>query len=206
MQPIESLLSGLLPFVPDCPEPVALHWLRYGAFRLCNESGIWKTRITMPVKTGEVAVPIPLPAGASLSKIKTACFNGEPLEPLANAILDEKHPGWSSGVSGKPFCYSEVAGNAITPFPTADGELTLHCMLKPIKDAVELPDFLVEDWGMVIQAGALMMLYLQPDKPWSSPYAAGTQASLFNQGLQDARHEAQHSKQDAPIRTKPHFF
>ncbi|MGQ5522920.1 phage adaptor protein [Chitinimonas sp. PSY-7] len=206
MQPIETLLNGLLPFVPDCPEPVALHWLRDSAARLCSESGIWKALITLPVKAGQVAVPIAVPAGAAIANIKAVTFNGEPLEPKADVLLDEAHPNWLSGVAGKPFCYGEGASNAITPFPTADGTLTLRCTLKPSMDATELPGSLINDWGSIIQAGALMMLYLQPDKPWSNPSAAGTQASLFEQGVREARHEATHGKQDAPIRTKPHFF
>ncbi|TSJ85956.1 hypothetical protein [Chitinimonas sp. BJB300] len=206
MTPLDRLLTGLLPAVPDYPEPVALHWLRESAAKLCTESGIWRAPIVMPVTAGQVATPIPLPAGAALVGIQSAKFNGYPLTPKSDAAMDEQHPDWLDGIEGAPFCYAEGAANALTPYPTATGSLALRVTLKPALAATELPRFLVEDYASAIQAGALAMLYLLPGKAWSNPQAVGTQMALFNDGVLAARDRAQHGKHGAPIRTQPHFF
>lgn len=195
MRPIEDVFPHVLPHAPNCPRPAALLYVREAAIEFCRRTRIWRHADAFDYE-GEPFVCVP--PDSSLFEIEQAKFDGRRLAAAAHFDRDDE--------SGPPQYVTQVTPNTISIVPQAIGRLWLSLFLVPSQDAKTLPDFLLDQHGKALGAGALASILLLPNQPYTNPQLA----AIFDQQFQGAcdRSFASHVKgqQRARLRSHARYF
>lgn len=203
MKDLELLLPRVLEKVAICPEPTALRHLRDAAVEFCRRTRVWRFEDSFTVDgggDGEFAVE----PDSTVFEVTHARFGDIDLTARTADWLDKNEPGWRTVDPGTPRWLTQVECGSvrINPPPGQTGTLTLELILVPSNDADQLPDVLVDSFGMAIADGALATLLALPAE-FGNLQLAAVHADRFTDAL--GRWSAQIAKgqQRAPRRVKP---
>ena len=191
---IDTLLKFVLPYLPGCPENLAIDALRSAAVRLCEDSLIWRYNITpIDVVTGTDEYTINPPSKSSIIAPITIQYDGQdvPLPIRTEEWLDIHDSGWRLGKDGQPTAVVMLAPEIIKlnrkPEKDITGGLVPRVALKPTDSADTIDDILATHWKKALRFGALNELYEIPGKKWSDAERAEHYGNLFNFEVQRAR-------------------
>lgn len=201
MRDIEDLLPNVLPYTPGCAEPTAVKHLRDAAERFCKRTRCWRFIDKFQTR-GDHHEIVAVPADASLFEVEWARFEGRELEPITpQADTYHMQEGYT-----QPMYITQVNPTCLSIEPHAVGLLEVSMFLFPAPTALELPDFLVTDYGLDLANGALATLLLLPNQPFTSPQLAAVYEGKFQQALDKNFAQNMRGQQRARKRTKPNFF
>lgn len=201
MRDIEDLLPNVLPYAPGCAEPTAVQHLRDAAVRFCERTRCWRFIDTFQT-TGEHHEILVVPSDAVLFEIEWAKFNNRELEAVSpQAATWHNQDGYT-----EPRYITQVNPNCVSLEPHAVGELVISMFLKPAPTALEIPAFMICDFGRALADGALATLLLLPNQPFTNPQLAMMFETKFQQALDRNFALNMRGQQRAPKRTKSNNF
>ena len=201
MREIDELLPYVMPYAPGLAEPTAVQHLRDAAVRFCERTRCWRLIDTFQTQ-GDHHEITAVPSDAVLFEIEWASFDGRKLEPVSPKP-DNFHT--DAGLTD-PVYITQVTPSCVSIEPHAVGELKISMFLKPMMTALELPSFLVSDYGRNLADGALSTLLLLPNQPFTNPQLAMVFETKFQQALDRNFALNMRGQQRAPRRTKSNNF
>lgn len=206
MRDYEDFFPHVMPYAPGCAEPTVIHNLRQAAKEFCQRTRLWRSDDEFPI-TPESCDVICVPNGAQLIEIEHVTFNGFPLIPKAIVDLDRDTPYWRNDKdTTQPVYFTQIEPDTIRVVPAATGTLKINTILSPSSDGDSVPDWMVDQYGRTIAAGALKDILLTPGQPFFNADLAATFAGRFYVALDDKASMHVRGQQRAPVRTRAHFL
>ena len=201
MREIDELLPYVMPYAPGCAEPTAVQHLREAVIRFCERTRCWRFIDTFQT-TGEHHEILAVPSDAVLFEIEWAKFNERELEAVSpQAATWHNQDGYT-----EPRYITQVNPNCVSLEPHAVGELVISMFLKPAPTALEIPAFMICDFGRALADGALATLLLLPNQPFTNPQLAMVFETKFQQALDRNFALNMRGQQRAAKRTKSNNF
>lgn len=197
----DNILRDVEPYVTSCGLPTIRNAIREAAIKLCRKSLVWNDYLgPINVFEDQVAYPLPTPRETEISMILNVYFSKSNMPLLTSKEITEKYPqypkyyeedGTEKVIKKKPMCAFTLSKNTINLAPVPDKDypnaLKLFVAYQPTLDAKGMDGDIIYHYYDVIRDGALHLLYLMPDKPWSQAERAQYHAKLFNYGCNKAR-------------------
>lgn len=194
--PYEALLPEVLPYVPDCPELVAVNAVRNACIEFAEQTDF--VRYVMdPITTRPFVgtYDLDLPSGTVLGRIIQAFHDDFPLKPITEDLAESISPGgdWRQNTGNPRYILQmdDPAQVIITPMPQERhvGGLKLIVSLKPSRDSTTCDDQLRERFAEDIAAGAIARLYSIKGQPYYDPQAAVIYRAKFVAAMGKAKRE-----------------
>ncbi len=205
MREIEELLPEVVQRAASLPEPTAIKAIRDVARDFCERTKVWKERdritVSDPDNIGLNNVP-----DAEVVIIQEASLDGQQLTVKDPDELDVELPGWEDvevGTSAAKYL-TQLTPNTVTIVPKATGILRYRAVMQPTREAMTLPDFLVQRYGSQIGLGAAGVVLTLPDTGFGNPTLGGVLLRSFESYIN--RIEANRPTLRPPRRTRAHFF
>ena len=205
MKPIDDLLPLILPRAPGCPEPLACDAIRQAAIEFCERTKLWRdTDQYLADEFGDVLAP----SQSVVHQIEDARFDGHRLTPISVQDLNDRHPDydWTTQQGDQPKYITQLHPNTVKIVPAWTGMITLTLLLKPSNDALEIPDFMVDQYARVIADGALAEILMVPGQPYTNPQGGAMYSQRFQQRLDSLQVQNIKGQHRAPVITKASFF
>lgn len=203
MQDIDLFLPDVFVHVANCPEPLALRMLREAARQLCRRVLDWKEWDEASVTTPDCEAIVGI-SDASVVRIESATLDGTSLKPLSNKELDETLRDWST-IEGVARYVTQLTPNTITVAPKASGLLRARLILEPSREALTLPDHLLDRHAALLGIGAAARILKTPGEHANPQLALNLQAD-FNAALNNLFTNSTRGQTGARPRTKASFF
>jgi hypothetical protein len=202
--------DDVLPYVPGCPQAMALNAIRKAAIEFCEKSWAWiYNPAAQDVVASQIEYPFSTPSNAVVNKVLRAWYDNKPIHPLSPDQLDEMFANWRT-TSGTPEYHTQEDERNLllvqVPAASLTGGLKMRLSLKPKFDAADIESRMYEEYREAIASGALYRLMSSPKKPYSDPNTAIFHKSAFDDKAADVRHKVQKGYARAPLRNTPHFF
>lgn len=211
MRDIDELLPQVLPYAPRVPEPTAIRFIRECAIEICTVGKQWRVTDSFPVMDPESEGLCTEPDAAIIS-IEAASLDGQKLKPATIAWLDANVDAWESATveeAGTAKYITQLTPNTVTVTPKATGMLSARFVLKPSLTATTLPDFLIDEHGIIIGKGAAGRILTMPrqDNPEEVvPQVGVGLLNEFNRFLDTLRTSASKGQQGAVRRSRATWF
>lgn len=201
----------VIPNVQGCPLSIVNNAIRNAVIEFCEKSLLWKLESEhTDVLAGQNRYTFSAPADAKVSQTVFASIENRPLIMTSLDDLDALHPGWRELESERPLWYYMDTDDSIrlVGIPSVDipKGLEVHVALKPTRDSVGCPEFILENWAETIAHGALYRLNSMMGKPWASVDMVAYHRGLFREGLSRAKSKSLRSRQGTPKTIIPRAF
>lgn len=203
---IEDMLPEVLIYARGCPELSALKHIRDAARRFCDQVRSWRDTdvftVSTPASEGLCSI-----ADAAIVAIERARFDGYDLVPQTIRWLDENIDDWRSlEESSRALYITQLTPNTVTIVPKMTGALTAHLILKPSREALQLPEYLLTDHGTVIGQGAAARVLALPNTEYANPQLSLKLDADFERSISSLSRKASKGQQGARLRSRPSFF
>lgn len=205
MQAWSTWFPDLLPHVPGCPQILAEHELRRAAQVLMRRTRAWRIdEAARPVVAGQATVSVaPTSAELELVRVEAVWFDGKPLEPVTDDVMDALYShDWRSD-TGTPSRFLQWVPGEIRLYPLPDANavtgVTLRLSVAPSESSTGLPDDLAIRFRDEIHVGAKARLMLYPGRPWTNPDLGAVYGQAFDSLVGTATAAAARSYSDARI-------
>lgn len=205
MVDFEEAFNLVMPFLPSCPEPIAIDGLRNATIELCERTRIWKSedRFTLSSGINDVCVP----NGSTLIKVEGARLNGKTLEPISTQALNSKYQSYDwRQLEGEPEFITQTEHDTLTIVPKGEGTIELATVLAPSFDAERIPRFIMSRYKQTLAQGAIAYAMMLPSERYYNPDLAMTFRARFERDLDRLSTKGHTGQQGAPIRSKPSYF
>ena len=232
MATLRDFMPHVLPFVSGCPEITATAHLRTALSEWCSKTRCWTHQVRNLVATTSSRIPIPVPPGTVIHDIAECWLDGRRLEPVP---FSDHDPDMMDG-EGQPYGFTQQRPGQISLVPRGTGVLRLNVYLKPaqtpsgkttiafsvydpdvfdgvydesvapVPGVLEVPDFILDQWGAFIGAGAAAWIKLIPNQPWTDPQGAAVHRSAFQSEMERNFSRNIGGQQRAPRRSRAHFL
>lgn len=193
MASYESFLPDIIPMVPGCPDTLIENNIRSATIELCEKAEVYQRELD-PITTveGIYEYDLEAPSGTSVDQILWATYEGNDLEPITSALLEQRRPKWRlASYSGTPEYFVQQSRTAfyLAPIPdtTKASSLQVRAVLKPTHRSTSCDDDIMNDYKDTIVNGTLFRLLRMPSKDWTDYAGAQVYATLFNQLLTEAK-------------------
>lgn len=192
MQALNKFHQYILPDVPGAPISVVNSALLSTIIDFCEKSLIWKKRSEeTDIVAGYNLYSYAPETGTKVVEADAAFINGSELTPTTEELMNMSMPGWQSSESATPKWFYMTSDKTIRiiPTPTEDisAGLVVDTILRPTRDATEVPDFIYEDWAETIAYGTLSRLMAMANRTWSAPQMVSYYTRKYRQGLSRAK-------------------
>ena len=202
MRDIDDLLPQVMTFAKSVPEPVALRFIR----QFCRRTRLWRASDQFQIAASDSEALCAIP-DARVYEVHKAWLDDRPLEPRTIAWLDDNVFDWMDiEEAGSGLYVTQTEPNTIRVVPRASGLLRLRLILEPSRDALTLPDFLIDDHGELIGKGAAGRIMLLPEPEYANPQLGAAYVQEFESKLGGEHIKATKGQQGARLRTKGSFF
>lgn len=217
MKLLDDFMPHILPWVPNCPTPMAEQALLVVARDFCARTMITQQWFTLPSTSGVNEYDIDLPQQQDLDRILYAAYRDLPLRlaPLNDvtrpSALRTDVPDVGV-VSGTPLtAFIPLPGQAtfqVFPVPneTLADAFTLRVSYVPRRDATALEDILYDDWLDGLTAGVIAYLLKMPGQPFSNPLLANEYARAFTAAVGQAYSDSRRGYVVTSMRVTPRSF
>lgn len=203
-----ALLSDLLDRVhdeyPAVPEAMALRALSDATKEFCSRTHAWQASIPrVNLRDGRRFYELYPDEGVQIVALKEVRFDGTVVTPLSAELgnISIRSPS-----PGAPRYYTQISPTTLELVrePDVEGTLTVKAALTLARNAteVELPDTLLDEYGIQIAAGAKLYLARQVGQPWSSPENAVGHGGVFYTSITDAKRRVFASLGDAQMQVQ----
>ncbi len=207
----KSFYPYILPHIDGCPSLLVEQALRSSAIEFCEKTLIWRQpAIGVTVYADEPCYSFGAPEGARVIQATEVYINGMKLIQTSLHDLTVLEPEWRARESTLPTHYfmNDAQSIQLVGKPTEDipESLDIYVALKPSRDSNICPEFLLEDWGEVIAAGAILRLMQMAKKTWSDTTTVANYLRTFKVGITTARHKTIKSRQLRAAKMQPVVF
>lgn len=205
MRDIYELAPLVLPFARNCPEPTVVQYLREAAIKFCERSRSWRSDTVYPLITPEISIMSS--CDAVIIDIESVRWRqdagdqwGMKLDPVT---YDEVAGEYREG---NPRYYTQMNAGKLQVSPFTAGELRVVMYLKPDRQAMELPDYLIELHPEIIAAGALAKILMLPGYDFTDTNLAMVHLNDFNSACDSHFRDNKRGQQRARSRSKASFL
>lgn len=210
--------------IPSLPVQDIQDAVRNACRRLCKETWIYKYTlplINVVAATAEYTLTIPEALYAELEAIPEDGVrykeNGESTAAFYNLTctsedeLDSSYSSWRYDTAPCPrLFYVDNINKHLFLYPKPEDSSTsgleVTCILKPSRTCLTVPDFLYDDYELIIEAGALEDLFNRKNRSFYDPQEAGRQGGIFRQGYNDAKLKRFTGATNKPSSVKMGYF
>jgi len=201
MLDIDYFLPEVLRYAPNTSDVVGQRHLITAARELCTRLKIWRETDRFPITAPDMQGVCTI-RDADIERIEAAFLDGVPLEPKTVAWLDDNEPAWSidEEATGNSRYVTQLEPNTVTVVPRAEGTLNVRLILKPARDALSLPAFLLNDYSNEIGRGAAAVILTDPNS--ENPQLGIDHRAWFEGRLDTLATKAAKGQQGARLRTK----
>lgn len=211
MAAVSSFLRFVLPSAPTALELAVERYLVDSAIDLCRETGIWRETLPLAdVTANDPLVTLTVPENSQVLQITDLYFDGQHIDPIPPDALPKQGDHWFDKTSALPHGYFSTVSGVVTlvPAPEADRTAVVRASVKlaPSRNAITLPDFLLERFPEVVAMGALKRLAMEPGQAYSDPNKAQTYEIMIANKLRLIRNEAQQGQTRSRFRVRARFF
>lgn len=218
IRPLTDLLSMVRPLVNGCPIPFALQALRIAAIRYCERTSCWRHIASYDVTDQGGAVVCPY--YAAIHRFETADMDHWPLTPVQYSHIEPSDRDAEASDNAVPRYITQISPGTVNVYPFRTGRLTVSLFLKPrignewcptlegpFDDAFDvIPEFLVQQHGHIIADGALEVLMLTPNQPFTNYDLGMRHAAKFEKAMDATDSTSIRGQQRARLRAKPQWF
>lgn len=232
MATLRDFMPYVLPFASGCPEITATAHLRAALAEWCSKTRCWTHQVRNLQATLSSRIPVPVPPGTVIHDIAACWLDGRRLEPVP---FSDNDPDMMDG-EGLPHAFTQERPGQISLVPRGEGILRLNVYLKPavtpsgkttiaysvfspdvydgvysegvatVPGVLDVPDFIVEQWGAYIGAGAVAWIKMIPNQPWTDPVGAATHRASFQAEMNRNFSRNIGGQQRAPRRSRARFI
>jgi hypothetical protein len=201
-----DLLPEVLPHLAADPSnPMTEAALRNAVIEFCKDSWIWRHYPdAIDVTAGESTYELEPPAGADVSAVLLAKFDGETITPQSTDQIDVLYPQWRTQAGTvKHFVQVDTETIILVPLPdvTLTSGLELVLALHPRRSAISFPRWITSQYMEQIAAGAIGRLMMMPDKAWSNQKTGAGYLGVFRNAIDVARAAGVSGLSRAVVRT-----
>lgn len=200
MRQFSDLFPLIVPHVPGAPEPLIRAHCALAARQLCSNLRCWSEWLE-PVQAQAPGTEYDLeaPLGAHVILVEAVTVNGRDGH-LAAWRTYKVDPALAGGDLVVPVSHAvfRLGGN-VPP----GAEIRLRVVLEPTRDAVAVPDHVLDLYGEAIADGAIASLMLLPGQPFSNPQMAGVHAGAFVAAVDSAHPREWRSRTNVTPRVRP---
>lgn len=204
----DDFLPLVLPYLPGCPESIAVEHLIQSARVFARKSLAWNYELPLITTTlqSDGTTPtanyfLPLGADEMLVKVLSVDVNGCLYYPLNDGSLSRRIVRDQCGGRIAQVIKSDPS-ITITPTVSSGQAIFAQVAVMPTSDTdSEWPDSL-EEYAKDIAAGAIATLAMMPKKTWSDTSTAAIQEAFFNDRCSTIYHQV--AKTLIPTRTAAH--
>lgn len=184
MKLIDALEADVMPFVPGCPEPLAVSMMRRAAEDFCRRTSAWRAALAPLAADGTATTfALTIPAGAAVHKllrVTSQPTDQAPLEALLLEPLEAQRRLDDGDHTLLAFIDTGRTSLAVWPAQPSGASIVATAALKPTLTADELPDAVLNQHGVAIAAGARALLLAMPGKAWANESAAAIDAATYD--------------------------
>ena len=206
MIPIEEIFPDVLTFVSACPEPVLQRHVIEVAQEFCRETKIWRDTDRMKI-TGAHCEGVCSYANTHILGILDARLNGRLLTAQTTHWLDTNIPRWDDeDYTGQAEYVTQINPMTLRVVPGEQGMLKVRLTLSPSRDADELPEFLMDEYRLMIASAVAGRIMILPALDISDPQRGQALIQEFNSRLPQIKTKVTKTQLGARLRTRPHYF
>lgn len=205
---LDEILSEVSIYAPAAPEGLAIKFLREAAQDLCRRGKSWRATETHQVVTPECEVILAEP-DAQIIEVEYAALNGRPLTPMTVADMDLADPGWMhryTAEDGAGRYVVQLQHDTLTIMPREPGEITCRLVLAPSREALTVPDFLVEKYKTQLGRAAAGRLLTIPNSEIANPQLGAALVAEWASTLDSLAFREQRTQLRTKPRNRPSYF
>jgi mRNA-degrading endonuclease toxin of MazEF toxin-antitoxin module len=204
MRDIDDMLSQVMPFAPNAPEPLVLRHIREIAREFCQVAKVWREReefeISSPTCIGIIGSD-----DKAIVEIESASLNDRKLDPVTVGWLNDNRPQWNDDADhpeSTAIYITQLTPNTITVTPRESGTVRAMLVLQPSLTAQSLPDLLFDVHLTTIARGVASRVLITPGADFANPQLGLTLYNEFLGNRSTAKTVATKGQQGARLRTK----
>lgn len=207
----DAFLPEVLPYVPECPEIVALNAVRNACIEFCEKSLYWLyTHDPITTLDNVASYDLSLPANTTTVAILDSWYINTPLMPKGEDELNRIYPlNWPS-LYGTPKYLTQKTPNTVVlvPYPLigVSQAFTLMVALKPTRASSGIDDSIYENWAEGIGYGARARIHSLPQQSFTDPMAALKYDAMFHTAVGKATVARNRGLARATQRVRPPRF
>lgn len=209
MKPLADFLPEVMPSVAGCPVPLIINAVRNAAIEFLKDTGLSEQAVSIPLTAGLASYVIPVAAGTVAQSFVRGVVDGAYSVTATNPVsLHDNNADWRNEAGNVPNrAFIEGGLLTVTPIPSAEGAtLSAVFTTAPARAAIEVDDFLLEDWIEGIASGALSRLMALPGYPWANPELVAYHKGKFETAKSEARVFKMKGGTDSSIAVTPRRF
>lgn len=212
----EDFLSEVMPYVENCPLPVAKNHIKNAAIEFCQRTALWhhefdQINVTANIHTYELHTE--LDTDEVISSIDYAYLTEDSGETHLNVTTEDTLKNnikvWRTLTATKPnsIMMIDTENCRLYPIPEEDisNSLVVGVIMKPSRDSAGVPDWIFEQWAETIAHGAKARLMGMKGRNWYAPEEGADEQTDFDRGVTDATIRANkgHSRQNLQVQMRP---
>lgn len=215
-RPLRDFLPLVLPHAPQCPNPVAIQYLRLAAIEWCERTRCWREIHTTTVDQQNKTIVAPDYATIheiELAEFTSASVDKVELTPTQYSSLSISDLANTDGEAGPPRYITQSADNVVSVYPYQTGSLELSLFLKPISGTDPsianqniVPAHVFTQSAEKVAWGALARLLNLSNASWYDPNNAAVYQAKFDMACDDKFNTPLRGQHRAPVRAKGSFF
>lgn len=188
----DEFLPEVLPYVHDCPQPVALNAIRNACIEFCEKSQ-WLVYEHDPISyTANVgSYEFDPPTDTNVARVLSAWSSNIPIIPKGQDELEAMYGYAWREVSGSPRFYVQMNPDEIVLVPKPEvfqsQALKMIVVIKPLRSSSAVAPSVYEDHAETIAFGARARLYDTPGQPYSDPAQAVKFRGWFEAAIGEAK-------------------
>lgn len=216
---ISDWYPDVLPAAQLCPTPIINREIISTCRDLCMRTMLWTEELTPISAVADQATYPLLAAGAEITGIDRASYDGKTIYPTSETALDEdstqeSKEEWRDKTADKPERYFCTFDKKIRLVYIPDADLAsavkVWVNVIPLIDATVVPSFLWENFKDMVADGAKGRLKAILDMPWTDIDVAATFLQAYEFAMVKAMQKKysgfQRVKTRALVRTRYHDF
>lgn len=182
---LDSLLPDVRHYAQGAPDVIIMRELRNACAEFLTESFIWKDRLTLQGDGSQIYDLSALVAtGARLVRVEKLLVGKHEYEGT-NPVQ------YNSELKTYEFYIDDELQLHVTPAAKTGETIQVTMSLKNSRNAMGIPEKIMEDWADTIVTGAVARLCAMPERTWSSVALATWGAAQFRLGIKQAINKAQ---------------
>ncbi len=207
MRDIIEIAPHILPWAPNCPEPVMIQYLREAAITFCQRSRTWRGEEIYRLESADRDLPLVTCNDSVIFEIESVSWRGNGdadwQPPVESAEFSSRDDWWRDG---NPRYYTQRVPGTLRVAPFSTGEIRVIMYLKPDQRADTLPDYLIELYPQIIAAGALGKILMLPRYDFSEPNLAMMHQAQFEAACDSHFRDNLRGQQRARTRVKSSYL
>lgn len=209
---LTTFLPEVVPYVPHAPEPIVINAIRNALIEFCEKTA-WDTYECVPQdsQVGVSDYEADTPAGAEVSRVMSAFYDGVPLTPVSDETIRRMFPAqdWRD-LTGTPRWWVQLDRHILRLVPQPDVAIVdavkIVVALRPTRTATVCTDDLWNLWGEGIAKGAVARLQVIPQQAFTNQRSADQFMKQFLDTIGRAKIDRNRGLARGVLRAVPQVF